>query len=66
MRDDPMITLAEAGIRLRLPYQTVHKLMLLGTLQGSKRGARWVVRRSDVEREAARRYATDHASPAPA
>jgi hypothetical protein len=66
MRDDPMITLAEAGIRLRMPYQDVHRLMLLGSLQSEKRGGRWFVRRADVEREARERQAARSSTAAPA
>ena len=42
--------LAEAGVRLRLPYQSVHRLLLIGKIRGEKIGSRWAVRVEDVDR----------------
>ncbi len=42
--------LAEAGVRLRLPYQSVHRLLLIGKIRGEKIGSRWAIRVEDVER----------------
>ena len=42
--------LAEAGVRLRLPYQSIHRLLLTGKIRGEKIGSRWAVRVEDVER----------------
>lgn len=42
--------LAEAGVQLRLPYQSVHRLLLIGKIRGEKIGSRWAVRVEDVER----------------
>lgn len=44
-----MIGLAEAAVRLRIPYQDAHRLLLTGRLAGEKRGGRWFVRMADVE-----------------
>ena len=41
--------LAEAGVRLRLPYQSVHRLLLIGKIRGEKVGSRWAVSVEDVE-----------------
>lgn len=48
-----MIGLAEAAQRLGLPYQSAHRLVLLGELGGEKRAGRWFVRLADVRRLAA-------------
>ncbi len=48
--NDETIGLAEAGVRLRLPYQNVHRLLLIGELRGEKVGSRWRVRVEDVDR----------------
>lgn len=45
-----MIGLAEAAVRLGIPYQDAHRLLLTGKLTGEKRGSRWFVRISDVDR----------------
>jgi hypothetical protein len=44
------IGLAEAAQLLRLPYQSAHRLVLMGTLAGEKRSGRWFVRKVDVVR----------------
>ena len=48
--NDETIGLAEAGVRLRLPYQNVHRLLLIGELRGEKVESRWRVRVEDVDR----------------
>jgi Rad3-related DNA helicase len=50
MNEKPMIGLAEAAQRLRLPYQNCHRLLLTGQLRGEKRNGRWYVQLDDVER----------------
>lgn len=42
--------LAEAGQKLRLPYQQVHRLLLIGEIRGEKIGSRWRVSAEDVNR----------------
>ena len=49
------IGLAEAAQRLTIPYQDCHRLVLTGEIRGVKRGNRWMVRLSDVERLARER-----------
>lgn len=44
------IGLPEAAQLLRLPYQSAHRLVLVGALAGEKRAGRWFVRRADVIR----------------
>jgi hypothetical protein len=44
------IGLAEAAQLLRLPYQSAHRLVLVGVLAGVKRSGRWFVRRADATR----------------
>ena len=39
----PAIGLAEAAAALRLPYQTAHREVLVGRLDGRKEGGRWMV-----------------------
>lgn len=46
---DVLIGLAEAAVRLKRPYQDVHRLLCTGVLQGEKRGGRWFVREATVE-----------------
>jgi hypothetical protein len=55
------LPLAEAAMRLGLPYQDTHRLMLLGQLGSQRRGSRWYVSAASVERLRARREA-DHAA----
>ena len=43
MKERDTIGLAEAAQKLGLPYQSAHRLLLTGELQGEKRGSRWVV-----------------------
>lgn len=45
-----MIGLAEAAIALRVPYQLVHRWLMVGRLQGQKTAGRWLVRGEDVAR----------------
>lgn len=45
-----MIGLAEAALELRVPYQDAHRLLLTGRITGEKRGSRWFVRLSDVNK----------------
>ena len=52
------IGLAEAAVRLRVPYQDAHRLLLTGKLNGQKRNGRWFVdmesvKRIELERQAA-------------
>lgn len=42
--------LALAAQRLGVPYQDAHRMVLIGKLRGQKRGGRWYVLVSDVER----------------
>ncbi len=44
------IGLAEAAQLLRLPYQSAHRLVLMGELAAVKRSGRWFVRRADAAR----------------
>jgi hypothetical protein len=48
-----MIGLPEAAQQLGIPYQSAHRLVLLGELEGEKRAGRWLVRLADVRRLAA-------------
>lgn len=50
------IGLAEAAVRLQVPYQTAHRLLLLGELRGEKRHGRWFVRIEDVDRLVRERF----------
>lgn len=50
-----MIGLALAAQRIMIPYQDAHRLLLIGKLRGEKRGGRWYVRLTDVERLIAER-----------
>jgi hypothetical protein len=50
-----MVGLAEAAVRLRIPYQNAHRLLLTGSLSGEKRSGRWFVSVADVERIVAER-----------
>jgi hypothetical protein len=43
------IGLAEAAARLRLPYQSAHRLVLVGALEGMKAGGRWIVSLQSLE-----------------
>lgn len=47
---EDQITLVEAAIRLKSPYQDVHRLLLTGKIRGQKSGSRWSVSAEDVER----------------
>jgi len=49
-RRTTMIGLAEAAARMKIGYQDAHRALLLGKLRGEKRGSRWFVRCTDVER----------------
>jgi len=53
------IGLAEAAQRLGLPYQDAHRLLLIGKLKGEKRGSRWYVLQSDVDRLVRERQSAD-------
>lgn len=44
------VGLAVAAQYLRIPYQQAHRLLLMGKLRGEKRGNRWFVRATDVQR----------------
>jgi excisionase family DNA binding protein len=55
--------LAEAGQRLGLPYQSVHRLLLIGEIRGRKVGNRWQVRTDDVERIAGERQPKPQPTP---
>jgi hypothetical protein len=44
-----VIGLAEAAVRLRVPYQDAHRLLLTGRLRGEKRGGRWFVSTASLE-----------------
>ena len=44
------IGLAECALKLRIPYQDAHRLLLVGQLSGEKRGGRWVCTRESLER----------------
>lgn len=48
--NDKMMTLAEAAQVLRVSYFQAHQMMLVGELEGAKRGHRWMVDRDSVER----------------
>ena len=52
--DNDEIGLAEAAQVLCMPYQSAHRLVLVGTLAGKKRAGRWFVRRDEVLRLARR------------
>lgn len=52
---DEMIGLADAAFRLRVPYQTAHRMVLLGKLAGTKEEGRWKVRLADLNRLLAER-----------
>lgn len=54
-RNEEMIGLAEAAKALRIAYQDAHRLLMLGKLEGMKRGGRWLVRAADVARLVAER-----------
>ena len=45
---EELMGLADAAARLRVPYPTAHRLLLIGRLRGQKHGGRWMVPRSDV------------------
>ena len=42
--------LAEAAVRLKVPYQDAHRLLLTGKLKGEKHGGRWIVTVESLER----------------
>lgn len=52
------IGLAEAAQRLAVPYQTAHRLLLIGALRGNKVAGRWYVGLRDVERLVSAQRAT--------
>jgi hypothetical protein len=58
-KDREEIGLAEAAQLLRLPYQSAHRLVLVGALAAVKRSGRWYVRRAD-----AAQLSTESTSPA--
>ena len=37
------VDLVQAAARLRIPWHTAHRLVLVGTLKGTKRRGRWKV-----------------------
>lgn len=47
--DDSSIGLAEAALRLCIPYQNAHRLLLTGRLRGRKQGGRWLVTEESLE-----------------
>jgi len=55
MATSGLIGLAEAAQLLRIPYQDCHRLLLTGSLRGEKRGGRWFIVLSDVDRLAKER-----------
>jgi len=48
--DKQWISIADAAVRLRLSYNQVFRLVLVGELQGERHGPRWFVSASSVER----------------
>lgn len=48
--DRDEIGLAEAAQLLGMPYQSAHRLVLVGALAAVKRSGRWFVRRADAAR----------------
>jgi hypothetical protein len=42
------VGLAEAAMAIGIPYQSAHRLLLIGALRGEKRSGRWFVRSEDV------------------
>ena len=53
------IDLVEAAQRLRVPWHTAHRLVLVGTLKGNRKDGRWTVDLADLERLLADRSRTD-------
>ena len=49
-RERSGVAIEEAAAKLKIPYQDAHRLLLTGRLRGEKRGGRWYVRVTDVER----------------
>lgn len=49
-QDGRLIDLTSAGVRLSLSYHQVHRLMLIGDLEGERVGGRWYLNVSSVER----------------
>ena len=47
---DVWIPIADAAARLRLSYNQVLRLVLIGRLEGKRRGLRWMVSRNAVNR----------------
>ena len=48
--EDSVIGLPEAAQRLGIPYQTAHRLVLVGQLPAQKLAGRWFVSRAAVEK----------------
>ena len=47
---DDTIGLAECAQRLGVPYQEAHRQLLIGRLNGAKRGGRWFITRESLDR----------------
>ncbi len=57
------ISVSEAGARLRLSYNQVLRLVLVGSLQGERRGMRWWVSAAAVKEIEQREHADPRHNP---
>jgi excisionase family DNA binding protein len=56
------IRLTDAAMRLRVPYQTAHRMLLLGEIEGKRDGRTWAVYADSVEAALRKRAATPTAA----
>jgi hypothetical protein len=49
-KDRRTVRLTEAAAYLRVPYQTAHRYVLTGVLQGELHNGRWLVDAEDLDR----------------
>lgn len=47
---EELVTLAEAAAILRVSYFKAHSMLLLGKLEGVRKGHRWLVKTGSIER----------------